>query len=250
MSPQSTRMTQRSAQPDRDIARENVLAGVREILPAVPPNITFGLLFGATAVEVGFSPAQATAMSLLLFAGTAQMAAVELIRGDAAIPVVLGTVLVLNLRYSIYSASLAPHVRSLSLRWRGLMGYALSDVNYALAQFTFSESEGADSLHKGWYYVGVTLPFVVTFVGATLIGGLLGVSVGDALDIGFAIPLIFIALVVPSITDKTTLYIAGTAALAAVLFVNLPYNIGLLVATGCGVAIGIIYRNGGTLDDE
>ena len=226
--------------------RTDMFAGAREIVPAIPPNVAFGILFGAAAVEVGFSPTQATAMSLFIFAGTAQMAAVELLRTDAALSVVLATVLVLNLRYVIYSASLAPKVANLSSKWRALMGYALSDINYALAYFKFSEAETSNrdqGVHKGWYYVGLTAPFVISFVLATLIGGLLGAAIGAELNLEFIIPLIFIALVVPRIETRTEVLVAGVAGIIAIVAVGVPFNLGLIIATVAGVAVGLAYEN-------
>lgn len=225
--------------------REATIEGVRAILPAIPPNIAFGLLFGATAVEVGFTPLQVTAMSLFMFAGTAQMAAIELLRVEAAFSVVLATVLVLNLRYVVYSASLAPQVQHLSSRWRALMGYALSDINYALAHFRFrskdEDNPDAAPVHEGWYYVGLTFPFVVSFVLATAVGGLVGATIGDGWHLEFAIPLIFIAILIPSIKNSTTLIIAIVSGSVAIVGIGIPFNLGLLVATGCGVTAGILF---------
>lgn len=231
--------------------RSDLLAGARDAAPAVPPNIPFGMLFGATAVEVGFGPAQATAMSVFIFAGAAQMAAVELLQADAVMPVVLATAFVLNLRYVVYSASLAPSVRDLPLRWRAVMGYGLFDVNYALAAATFGSGttpDGEDDapapdVHRGWYYVGATLPLVGGLAVGTLAGAVVGRSVGDELSLAFAVPLIFIALVVPMIGDRTTLLTAAVSGVVAVAGAGLPLNLGLLVATGCGVAAGLLHRH-------
>lgn len=235
------------------------VSGVRDVAPALPPNIPFGLLFGATAVEVGIGPGQATAMSLFVFAGAAQMAAVDLLRADAALSVVLTTVLVLNLRYMMYGASLAPTVRELPARWRATMGYALSDVNYALAIAKFgdgpagdaaddSEDTEADELaddpapvHQGWYYLGLTVPFVISFVGATAIGAWAGMSIGDGLNLDFAIPLIFISLLAPALNRRGPVLVAGISAIVAIPAAGIPFNLGLFVAAGAGIAAGTLF---------
>ncbi|GAB7020365.1 AzlC family ABC transporter permease [Halostagnicola bangensis] len=239
------------------------VSGVRDVAPALPPNIPFGLLFGATAVEVGIGPVQATAMSLFVFAGAAQMAAVDLLRADAALSVVLTTVLVLNLRYMMYGASLAPTVRELPARWRATMGYALSDVNYALAIAKFSDDPADDSsanpaddeaddpsdssagdratVHQGWYYLGLTVPFVISFVGATAVGAVAGMSIGDGLNLDFAIPLIFIALLAPALKRRGPVLVAVTSGMVAVPAAGIPFNLGLFVAAGAGIAAGTLF---------
>ncbi|MCW8173536.1 branched-chain amino acid ABC transporter permease [Natrialba swarupiae] len=128
---------------------EDFVTGVRDITPAIPPNIPFGMLFGATAVEVGIAPLEAVGMSLFMFAGAGQLAAVDLLRTDTALPIVLITVMVINVRYMIYSASIAPLVRDLSRRWRAVMGYALFDINFAILTSKFQIDGKQRSRHPG-----------------------------------------------------------------------------------------------------
>lgn len=241
--------------------KSDFIAGVRAITPALPPNIPFGILFGATAVEVGIGPFQAVAMSLFVFAGAAQMAAVDLIRADAALSVILATVLILNLRYMIYGASLAPDVRHLPLRWRAVMGYALSDINYGLAiskikgqhdssNQSVSKKHGesnapnngqwSDGVHEGWYYLGLTVPFVLSFSAATAVGAFAGMSIGNQFSLEFAIPLIFISLLAPSLKRRVPVLVAVLSGIISVLTIDLPYNTGLLVAVAAGVCGGMI----------
>lgn len=223
------------------MSRADLLAGARDAAPAVPPNVPFGMIFGATAVAVGFDPAQATAMSVFIFAGAAQLAAVELLQADAVLPVVLATAFVLNLRYVVYSASLASMVRDLPLRWRAAMGYGLFDINYALAAARFRDGGAAD-VHRGWYYLGATLPLVLALAVGTLAGALLGRAVGADLGLSFLVPLVFVALVVPMLGDRSSRLTAVVAGSVAVAGVGLPLNLGLLVATACGVAAGLFHR--------
>lgn len=235
--------------------------GVADSVPAVPPNIPFGMLFGATAVAVGIDPLQATALSTFTFAATAQLAAVDLLGEGAALPVVLATVLVINLRYVVYSASLAPEVRHLSTRWRALIAYPLFDITYALAMARYLDGDADpdelaepaatdrvderasapdDGGHRGWYYTGVALPFVGSFIVATAGGALLGRTLGAGLQLDFAIPLIFLSLLVPTIDGRPAVLAAVVAAGLAVLGAGLPYNLGLLVGLLAGIAAGAV----------
>jgi predicted branched-subunit amino acid permease len=88
-------------------------SGMRRVLPVLPGLVPFGALAGAAAVDNGLSVLQACAASAFLYAGTAQIAAFEVI-GDGLAPA-LGAVLLVNLRFAALSASLAPHLTGLSL---------------------------------------------------------------------------------------------------------------------------------------
>lgn len=255
--------------------RASFVAGVRDAAPTLPPNVPFGMLFGATAVQVGFDPIAATALSVFTFAATAQLAAVELLRSGSDLPVVLATILLINLRYVVYSASLAPEVDHLSRRWRAAIAYPLFDISYALsiARFT-GEDEKCDGVggedeerdgndvdgddharsddggarprddHRGWYFLGTALPMVAVFAGSTLAGALAGQVVGSGLHLSFAIPLIFVALLVPSIDGRAGAVVAAVAGLVAVAGAGLPYNLGLLAAAVAGTVVASLAQRG------
>ncbi|MFB6092632.1 MAG: AzlC family ABC transporter permease [Haloquadratum sp.] len=219
--------------------RSEFVAGLRDAAPTLPPNVPFGMLFGATAVQVGIDPAAATALSLFTFAAMAQMAAVELLRSGAELPVVLATILLINLRYVVYSASLAPEVRHLSRRWRTLIAYPLFDISYALSIAHFAETD-REAGHRGWYFLGAALPMVGVFVTGTLAGALAGTALGGGLHLSFAVPLIFIALLIPSIDGLPGVLTAAGAAFVAVATAGLPFNLGLLAAAIVGTAVGAL----------
>lgn len=224
------------------------IAGIRAVAPAVPPIVPVGILFGATAVRTGFTPTSATALSLFAFAGTAQLAAVELLREGATLQVVLATMVLINLRYVIFSASLAPKVRHLSRPWRALIAYPLFDLNYALAVARFEDTDPEEG-HRGWYMVGVSLPLVAALVVGTLAGSLLGGAIGDGLQLDFAITLVFVSLLAPQIRGGPTALAAIGALVVAVVAADLPVNLGLLVAVACGTVVGVlaeVYLPGGS----
>jgi 4-azaleucine resistance transporter AzlC len=218
--------------------RSECIAGVRDVAPAVPPVVPVGMLFGATAVGTGFTAASATALSLFAFAGTAQLAAVELLREGATLRVVLATIVLINLRYVVFSASLAPKVRHLSRPWRALVAYPLFDLNYALAEARFADVDVEEG-HRGWYMLGVSLPLVAALVAGTLAGALLGEAVGAGVPLDFAITLVFVALLAPQIAGRASALAAVGAAVVAVAAAGLPVNLGLLVAVLCGTVVGV-----------
>lgn len=214
------------------------VSGARAILPVLFALLPFGLAFGATAAGSGLSTIEALGMSVFVAAGAAQLAAVQLISAGASVAVVILTVLIINLRLMLYSASLAPHFRPLSLGWKGLLSYHLTDQAYAatITRFDGGETEEAD---KRWYFLGTALAIWTTWQAASIAGVFLGAWVSEGWSLDFVLPLIFIALALPAIKDRTTGAAALGAGVAAVFAAALPLNLGLIGAALVGVLGGL-----------
>lgn len=201
--------------------------------------VPFGLVAGAAAVGAGLSLLQAVALSVVVFAGASQLAIIELLGRDAALAVVVGTALVINARMVMYSASLAPHFLDEGSRWRALMAYVLTDQAFALSVTRYAEGmDGVD--RKRWYYLGTALPLWVVWQICTVAGALAGTQVPDWLPLGFAVPLTFLALLVPAVDSRPTLAAALVGGGIATLGVSLPFNLGLLVGAVAGVMAGTL----------
>lgn len=216
--------------------------------PALPANVTIGLLFGASAVQAGIAPASATAFSLFAVAARAQLAAVELLQDGATLPVVLATILLINLRYVTFSAAIAPKIDHLPRFWKAIVAYPLIDITYTVAEARFSRAESGE-FHRGWYFLGIGGPWVVVYTGSTLVGTLFGRVLGAGLQLDFMIPLLFIALLVSQVDTRPELLSAIGAGAIAAIAIGLPYNLGLLVAALLGAAVGGLVDVRGETDD-
>jgi len=214
------------------------VSGTKAIAPVLIALIPFAVAFGATAVGNGLSSLEALAMSVFVFAGAAQLAAIPLLSAGASVAIIVLTVLVVNLRMTLYSASLAPHFRRLPIGWKGLLSYLLTDQAYAatITRFDDGETEEPD---KRWYYLGVALAIWVTWQAATMLGVFLGAWASEGWSLDFVLPLTFIALAVPAIKDRATTAAALSAGGAAVLAATLPLNLGLITAASVGVLGGL-----------
>jgi 4-azaleucine resistance transporter AzlC len=218
------------------------VAGARAIVPVLLALLPFGLAFGATATGSGLSAVEALGMSVFVFAGAAQLAAVPLLSAGASVAVVLLTVLVVNLRLTLYSASLAPHFKRLPAGWKGLLAYLLTDQAYAATITRFDEGETGETGEpdKRWYYLGVALAIWATWQAATVLGIVLGAWASEGWSLDFVLPLIFIAAAVPAIKDRTTGAASLSAGLAALVCAALPLNLGLITAALVGVIGGLV----------
>src|SRR6266568_5044178 len=112
--------------------RRELLAGCRDELPIILGVAPFGMIYGALALGAGLSAFTAQAMSSVVFAGSAQFITAQLVREGAPAAVVVLTVLIVNLRHALYSASVAPYVRNLKAGWKGTLAYLLTDEAYAV----------------------------------------------------------------------------------------------------------------------
>jgi 4-azaleucine resistance transporter AzlC len=218
--------------------RVALVSGARTIAPVLLALLPFGVAFGATATESGLSALEALGMSVFIAAGAAQLAVLPLLSAGASVAVVVLTVLIINLRLMLYSASLAPHFRSLPLGWKGFLSYHLTDQAYAatITRFDAGETREPD---KRWYYLGVGLSVWTTWQAATMTGVFLGAWASEDWSLDFVLPLIFIALAVPAIKDRTTGATALAAGVAALVFAVLPLNLGLIAAALVGIAGGL-----------
>lgn len=223
----------------------NFLSGVRDVSPVLIGIAPFGAISGAAAVGAGLPPEVAFGMSVLIFAGASQLAAVQLISGGASALVVVLTATVINLRFMMYSASLSPYLGKLSAAWKGLAAYLLVDQVYALAVSRFAsggrprqEPESAGS--RGMYFLGAGSAVWVVWQAATAAGILLGARVPEGLSLEFVIPLTFMALLFPAITDRPTAAAALAAGLVAVAAEPLPLNLGLITGAAAGVLVGVL----------
>lgn len=210
--------------------------GVRALLPLLIGVAPFGVIYGAVALQGGFSPLAALLMSSIVFAGSAQFLFAQLAGMAAPGAVIVGAIGLINLRHALYSASVAPYLAHLPLRWKCLLAYLLTDEAYAAAIGPMMRPENRALAH--WILLGAGFALWFGWQLATAAGILLGAQLPADLPLDFALPLTFIAIVVPLITDRVRLLTALAAGFAALVLSGLPYKTGLLVAalaaTGAG----------------
>lgn len=212
--------------------------GALEVLPIVAGLVPFGLVAGAAAVDAGLGIEGGVALSVLLFAGASQLATIDLLARDAPLLIVLVTVGVINLRMAMYSASLAPRLAHAPLRHRLAAAYPLVDQAYAL---TIMRTDRAPTRpHRLAYYAGVALPLWLNWQLMTVLGAVLGSTIPAWLPLEATIPLVFLAMLVPAVTDRATLAAAVVSGVAATLAAGLPNNTGLLVGAFSGIAAGTV----------
>ena len=210
--------------------------GVRAEIPLLVGVFPFGMIYGALALNAGLSELTSQLMSSIVFAGSAQFVTVQLV-GDAAPGlVIILTIAVVNLRHVLYSASLAPYLKDLSLQWKTLLSYLLTDEAYAPSIIKY-EREGATGTSH-WFVLGAGFSLWLIWQVSTALGVFLGKAIPEWLPLDFALPLTFIAMVVPTLKNRPTIAAALSAGAVALLSYPLPFRLGLILAALTGIAVG------------
>jgi 4-azaleucine resistance transporter AzlC len=218
--------------PIRDFRR-----GMLATTPLAPGVIAFGLLYGMMAQQVGFSPWEAWAMSLIVHAGSAQFAVLAMWPTASVVSVIL-TTLIINLRHMLMGASIAPRLRGLHPMWRVFLALWMSDESYALSVAAYEQGIGS---HR--YFLGANVGIYLLWTSSGLLGAFLGTAISDpgryGLDLVF--PLAFLGLLTAFLKDRVSVAVAliagGLALMGSFL---LPSSWYVVVAGLLGSGLGLL----------
>lgn len=213
-------------------------AGVRAVVPLLIGGFPFGMIYGALAIDAGLSAPAAQMMSSLVFAGSAQFIATQLVQGSAPGLVIVLTIAVVNLRHMLYSASLAPYLAHLSRAWKTLLSYLLTDEAYAVTVVHY-EREGRTPFSH-WFLLGAGSALWFDWQVSTALGIMLGAAIPESWSLDFALPLTFIAMVIPVLKNRAAVAAALSAGIVALAAISLPYMLGLILAALVGITVGTL----------
>jgi 4-azaleucine resistance transporter AzlC len=220
--------------------RATFAEGALAVAPMLAGVAPFGVIAGLTAVATGLSAAQAMAMSLTIFAGASQLATLQLL-GEGALPAVaVLTALTINLRFAMYSASLAPHFHHLSPRWRFPLAYLLVDQNYAVTINRLQLAPRGSDLFGHWFFFGGGAALWLTWQVSSAVGIFMGGRIPARWSLDFAIPLVFMAVLVPALRHRLHVAAALVGGVVATVCGSLPYNLGIVVGALSGIATGVV----------
>jgi len=214
---------------DPDAWREGIRAG----LPTLFGIGAWGMVVGIAMVKTGLTVLQASGMTLLVFAGSAQLASLPLIAAHAPAWVIFATALVVNLRFVIFSALLAPHFAHLPWKQRFYLGYISGDMTVAMFLQRFPSP--APERGKLSYLKGLMYPNWVVWQAGSFAGIFLGSAVPSEWGLGFAGTLAILCILIPLIANSAALCGVLVSGVVAVLAYGLPYKLGLLVAVVAGM---------------
>ena len=216
---------------------------MRDTTPMVVGGAPFGILFGALAVHAGLSPIGAQAMSLFVFAGSAQFIAVGLIAQNVSALFIILTTLVVNLRHALYGATLAPYLRHVRARWLPLMGFTLTDETFVTV-FKRLEEHGATP-YSQWYFFGSSALLYTEWQLSTLVGIIAGRTIPNPQSWGldYAATVTFTGMIVSMLRNRSTGLAVIVAGVVALIANPLPNRLGLMLAAVAGPVAGVIGKS-------
>jgi 4-azaleucine resistance transporter AzlC len=179
-------------------------------------------------------------MSAFVFAGSAQFIAAGLVASGTSTALIILTTFVVNLRHSLYSASLAPHMKHLPQRWLLPLGFWLTDESYVVVINRYNQPD--TSPYKHWFFFGSALSMYLNWQLCTYIGIRAGQTIHDPQRWGldFALAVTFLGMLVPMLRNRPILICVLVAGISSVLFYGLPNKLGLIVAALLAVGAGVV----------
>jgi predicted branched-subunit amino acid permease len=211
-----------------------VRRGITDALPLFVPAVPFALVIGLAIVEADINLFSGWSGSWLIFGGAAQLTLVSLLGSGTAVLAAVTAALVVNARHLMYSAAMAPVFQKQSSWFRWVGPYVLIDQMFAL---TVIESDRDPDFFRT-YYLAAGATFWTLWQITTALGIAIGPVVPEEWNLGFAVPLLFIGLVVLGIDKSSKLVAALAGAGVTFLFAGLPNRTGLLVGALAGIVIG------------
>lgn len=218
------------------VDRATVRRGITDALPLFIPAVPFALVIGLTIVEGGINSFAGWSGSWLIFGGAAQLTLVSLIGSGAAVIAAATAALVVNARHLMYSAALAPTYQQQPAWFRWLGPYFLIDQMFALA--SLETDSDPDTFRT--YYLSAGITFWSLWQITTALGLAIGPVVPEEWNLAFAVPLLFIGLIVLGIDRSSKLVAALAGAGVAYVFAGLPNRSGLLVGALAGILAGTV----------
>lgn len=219
--------------------RDRFRLGVRLGVPYAAVGFFLSLSFGVLALQAGFSAAQAIVTAVLVFAGSAQFAALAIIASGGTALAAVSAAGLMNARFLAMGIALAPSLPGGPLK-RAAQGQAVVDASWALAN-------RRDGTFDRWLLFGTTLPQYLAWVSGTVVGCLAGglVQDTDALGLDAIFPTFFLALVMLELRDPRTRPIAAAGALIALALVPVaPPGVPILAASAATL-LALAHRDPG-----
>ncbi|TGP23176.1 MULTISPECIES: AzlC family ABC transporter permease [unclassified Mesorhizobium] len=221
-----------------DRAKSEFWDGVRLSMPVVVASAPFAVLFGALAVDNGFSVLEAFLMSALIFGGASQMVGIELFGQHVAPWLIVLSIFAVNFRHVLYSAGLGRRIAHWPVVQQALGFFIMTDPQYAVSE---ARAQSGETVGFAWY-LGLGLPVYVFWVIESALGAVFGKMIPDthALGIDFLLPIYFLGLVVGFRKRPLWLPVVAASAAASIIAyknVGSPWHVSIGAVAGVLLAV-------------
>ncbi len=214
-------------------------AGMRDVSPQSSGIAAWGLMTGVAMVKSGMSVVEAVAMTLVVFAGSSQLAAIPLIVAGAPAWVILAIGFCVNLRFVVFSLHLRAYLMHLPLWQRLAHGYLTADLSYVLFVRTYPEpgQTAAEKLEQEAYLAGNDFLNWISWIIASVIGIALANMIPAAWGLGFAGILCLLGIQCSLASSRMRILASAVAGAAAVMAYALPLKLNIVFAIAVAVIL-------------
>ena len=218
--------------------REEFRQGLSEIVGPSLGIAAWALVTGVAMVKTGLTVPLAVLMSLIVYAGSAQLAALPLIAAGAPLWVLWATAFCMNLRFVIFSAHWRKYFGHLPRAQRLALTFLATDLNYVLFLRRFPEPKPAPGQIP--YFLGSASWSWLSWQVPAWIGIALADRVPTDWGLGFAGVLALLGLAYSTLSGRNSWIAAGVAAATAIAAFHLPLKLNIVVAIAAGIAVGML----------
>lgn len=213
-------------------------SGIKAALPIVMGYVPIGLAFGVLAAQARLSVVEVFFMSLMVYAGSAQFIAAGMLGAGASYSAIIITTLLVNSRHLLMSAALSAHVKKFSAGVLAVIGFGVTDESFAVAMGDLVKEEKAPA-----YFLGLNFTAQISWIASTVIGAAVGnvIPNPEVFGLDYALPAMFIGLLVMQIRSRLLILAAVVAALLSIgikLYVPGTWNI--IIAAILTATLGVM----------
>lgn len=236
-------MTKLSLPQARALAKARAIRsfneGFQQVFPTMLATSLWGFVTGIAMVKAGMSEFMASLMTLLVYAGSAQLTALPLITAGAPLWLIFAAACVVNIRFVIFGAAVQPFFGRYRWPARLGLGYWLSDMGFVLFMSKFADAKKRGTPHQMWFYLGLIIPGWISWQVASLAGIFMGGVVPQGWELEFAATLALMGITIPLIKNMPMAVSIVVAGSLAWLCQPLPLRLGLAVAVVGGIVSGV-----------
>lgn len=222
---------------DKNMNKSSFYSGARKAVPIMLGYAPLGVAFGVIAREKGLNVVQTALMSLTAFTGSGQFIAVGMLGAGASIYAILMTNFLVNMRYLLFSASMAPFVKKMPSSIQAVLAFGITDETFAVNMSEFDKRKPDHS-----FMLGVNMFSHLSWIANSAIGAAVGELIPDInrFGISFALQAMFIALLVLQVKDRRTLYVAIISGVLSVLIaLTVNNSVNIIAATIIAATVGV-----------
>lgn len=208
-------MQQKENGDSSNISDSSIKKGLQDAVPIILGYLPIGMAYGMLAVKKGLTPFQTAAMSIFVFAGSAQLVSIEMIAAGSAVGAIIIMTFLVNLRHLLLSASLSLHLRDLPIYYYPFLGFLVTDESFAVAM---TKIEGAKNKQR--YFLALGFTAYLGWIFSSAVGAFLTefINFGSGGSLDYVLPAMFVVLLIMQISSKSEIIVAFFSAFLSLVF--------------------------------